>query len=274
MNTLLDTYEKAKQGNEKETKLLKQAFQEIAVIAEDYISQQLADATEVVVDPSAIPYLPEIVPESIVTFRVPRILYQLLAVEREGIPRARVLERDMPGGQIEDALWIAAQTTLSAWISRRKKINWETIKQVLSSEKCQPIWAQTDFGLSVQSAARVVAKEEAVIAVEGIEDPNLIGLTVGQELGGAAEKKLPVVAANEKQITQLASQFLSTWVVGGTNKLVDRKQQFMAEKFGKLPKKSRGLRWSLGIVLGGVSLVPLIGIPAGLVGLGLMMIDP
>lgn len=203
----------------------------------------------VVLDPSALPFLPELVEYTKLRILIPRVLYQLLSVSRNEIPPVHF----SPGGP-HDAnrpLIDVALSTLSPWIAGRRPPRWDLLRHAMASERCRPVWPITDPGMQLLRRSLVVSRREATLEIDGIESPNLVGLTLGQELAAAAENS-PILAARPASLLRLASSVLFTKLVGGARSydaFVNAKQVFFNRWLAGLPRKTVRLRWGLAAVL-------------------------
>lgn len=235
------------------------------------VEVRLLDSDEVVVDPSILPIIPYILQYSNLRLRVPRVVYQLLSVERDGVPSARVpTEEEF---RSRDLLQSVLRDALSPWISRRRKVDWNEVRLALESDRTRPIWPRRNPWTRLQFAAlQQVKGTETLVEIEGIEESNLVGLTLGQELGGAAEENLPILSLGYKRIAELAKKVLQTVIFGGgESKFLANKQRFFNEVFFGLPKRYQPHRYALAYVLILADIPKEISVP---VDLALLILDP
>jgi len=235
------------------------------------IKDNLSFTNKVVLDPSALPFLPSMLESGDMKFGVPAVLFQLLSIQKEGLPIAKL--PNVSESRQESELRFVAEKVLYRWISRRRYINWNLIREALISERCTPTRGYGQDELELQRNAIVNPKYSVEVKIEGI-GTDLVSLATGQELAGAAEEEIPIVGSNERPLTRLASNFISTLLVGGPNTIIDAKQDYFDTLLRGSPMRTRGLRWFVGLVLGIGGFFPPISIPAGLGGLALLIVDP
>ena len=111
------------------------------------LSDMLEEKNQVVLDPSALPLLPDLIEFSDYTLHIPQILFQLFSIQRDGIPDARIPE--VPKNRQSFELRKLAEQVVSRWISRSNNVNWDEIQGALVSPKCVKFLKICDISCSI-----------------------------------------------------------------------------------------------------------------------------
>ena len=161
-------------------------LQEFSIAYSDYcvskFEQKLSSTKEVILDPSALPFLPEIIEHSNLKVRVPRIIYQLLSVDVGDVEKIRI--SGISDDKQEKALQEEANNLYSYWTNKDDNVSWENIRNFLTSKKCRPIWPTRDLGQGVmQLAMNAEYYDNVPTKIEGMEDSTLNSVIIGETVG-------------------------------------------------------------------------------------------
>lgn len=243
---------------------------------ENEIDNLLNEVNQVILDPTTLPILPILIKKTKLIFRVPRVIYQILMVSREGITEAFI--PNVPNGHCRTAMNKVAREVLYPWIRLRSNLAWQNIQESLNSPSCRPIWPNSKISLDLQSQAISAIPTVIPLHVEGPENSNLVGLLMGQELGSAAEEKIPILARHDHPITNFAARVMFTRLVTSTrahaHNIIDAKQEFFNRWLKEWPKRTQKDRWYIAMILHVVSLLPGVEMPTWIGGFLLQILDP